>query len=783
MNRACGVCVALLIAVSVAGCAGEQLHREGLEAVDRGDYEEGLTKLQAALTGEPDNMTYRSDLKARHEAVVLNLIGRADGARASGMLDEAVRNYERVLKIEPGNQRAARGLDRVKLDRRHAEVIVAARENMTNKDFDHAEAKVRAVLAEDPGFPSAKRLMEEINTARGPIAISPRLHSPDNRPVTLQFREANTKMVFEALARQTGINFIFDKDVRADSKTTLFVQNVPIEQAIDLILGQNQLARQILSENMVLIYPNTAQKQKEYQDQIVKVFYLTNAAPKDAESMLKTVLNAKTLYVDERTKMITMRDTPESIRMAEKLVASIDLPEAEVMLEVEVLEIDRSRLQQLGIKYPDTATIAATSLSGGSGLVLSDIGKQNSDSLTITPLSVTIDAMKQKGVSNLLASPRIRARNKEKARILIGAREPVLTNSVTPTSSGTQVVTGTVQYLDVGLTLEVEPTIYLDSDVAIKVNLEVSSILKAVVNPVSGTTAYEIGTRNASTLLQLKDGETQILAGLIQDLDSHSSAEIPGLGDIPVIGRLFGSRHSDTEKTEIVLSITPRIVRSQPRPSSESTEFWYGTETTTRSAPLGFSQTGAAAQGAAVVVAPSATSEGGPVPLAAPVTAVPAAGVPAPAVATVEHPPISSIRKPEASGAPTLSLEGPTEVKVGEEFEVTMRMQNAQALRTVRGQLRFDAGALQLVRADPGEVSGDPGSPPKVDERPGGAQIELKGSPDNPITGDGSLMTLHFRAIATRPASQVAGQLAVVGADGTAVGASLPATLTLAVTK
>src|SRR4029077_7746403 len=278
---------------------------------------------------------------------------------------------------------------------------------------------------------------------------------------------------------------ILDKDVKGDTKTTIFVQDVPVEQAIDLVLDQNALARQILADNMVLIYPNIAAKQKEYEQQIVRTFYLTNAAPKEVEGMLKTVLGAKTLFIDERTSTLVMRDTPDAVRMAEKLVSSLDVAEPEVMLEVEVLEISRSRLQDLGIQYPTNATftpshIASAATSAASGLVLSDLRHQNSDTINVSALSVTVNAMKQAGLVNTLASPRIRARNKEKAKILIGQKEPVITNSVTPTAGGTAVVTGSGQYLDVGLTLEVQPTVYLDSDVAIKIGLEVSSILKQV---------------------------------------------------------------------------------------------------------------------------------------------------------------------------------------------------------------------------------------------------------------------------------------------------------------
>ncbi|MGH8305905.1 MAG: secretin N-terminal domain-containing protein, partial [Steroidobacteraceae bacterium] len=582
---------ALLILILITGCAADKLHREGLAAIERGDYESGVTDLRQAVVRDPGNMAYRLDLEARSESSVQTLIAQGDAARRAGQLEGAAALYRRVLSIDANSDRARHGLEGIEGDKRHGTVLEAARKDFERKDYDAAEAKLRGILNEDPGYVPAQELAARINVARGPITVAPRLQTRENRKVTLQLRDAPTKMVFEVLQRETGINFILDKDVKSDSKTSIFVQDVPVEEAIDLVLDQNQLARQILADNMVLIYPNIAAKQKEYEQQIVHTFYLTNAAPKDVESLLKTVLGAKTLYIDERSNVVVMRDTPDAVGMAEKLVASVDVAEPEVMLELEVLEISRSRIQDLGIQYPGSATLtplATASAAPSGGLVLSDLNHQNSNTIGISALSVTLNAMKQAGLVNTLASPRIRARNKEKAKILIGSREPVITNSVTPTAAGTPVVTGSVQYLDVGLTLEVQPTVYLDSDVAIKISLEVSSILKQVTTA-SGTIAYEIGTRNANTLLQLKDGETQILAGLIQDTDTRTANSIPLLGDIPILSHLFGTNHTDREKDEIVLSITPHIIRMQPRPAGDTTEFWYGTETRTRSVPYGAS--------------------------------------------------------------------------------------------------------------------------------------------------------------------------------------------------
>jgi len=584
----------VLILGLLVGCAADRLHRDGLVAIDRGEYESGVALLNQAVQNDPHNMTFRLDLQARRDAAIQQLIAMADTARGAHQLEVAAQDYKRVLALDPNNDRAKRGLAGLEGDARHGEIVAEARKDFERKDYDAAEAKLRGVLSEDQGYGPAHDLATAINTARGPITVAPRLKTRDNHKVTLQLRDAPTKMVFEVLSRETGINFILDKDVKSDTKTTIFVQDVPVEEAIDLVLDQNALARQILADNMVLIYPNIAAKQKDYEQQIVRTFYLTNAVPKDAENMLKTVLAAKTMFVDERTNVLVIRDTPDVVRMAEKLVASLDVAEPEVMLEVEVLELSRSRLQDLGIQYPTSAAfspshVAAAATGGTSGLVLSDLSHQNSGTINIAgSLAVTVNAMKQAGLVNTLASPRIRARNKEKAKVLIGSKEPVITNSVTPTASGAPVVTGSVQYLDVGLTLEVQPTIYLDSDVAIKLSLEVSSILKQVATA-SGTIAYEIGTRNANTLLRLKDGETQILAGLIQESDTRTANTIPGLGDIPILSHLFGTHHTDHEKDEIVLSITPRIIRMQPRPSSDATEFWYGTETRTRSVPYGAS--------------------------------------------------------------------------------------------------------------------------------------------------------------------------------------------------
>ncbi len=795
--------MALIGAILVASCASSRLHQHGLDEFDQGHYEAALQKLDQAASSDPGNFTYRLDLKGRHEEAVARLIAEGDKARAGGAAAAAEAAYKRVLAIESGNSRAARGLEGVDADRRHTQSVATASQEFQEGSVDQADARLSSVLSEDPGFAPASALRKRIDEARGPVSVTPKLRTRDNRPVTLQFRDAPTKMVFEVLSRQTGINFIFDKDIRSEGKTTIFVQDVPIEQAIDLVLGQNQLARQVLSENMALIYPNTPAKQKDYQDQIVKTFYLNTVSPKDVEGLLKTVLDAKTLVVNERANAIVMRDTPENVRMAEKLVASVDISEPEVMLEVEVLEIARNRLQQLGISYPGAVT-----LDTPKNLVINDLKNQNGSTITVSPLAVTLDALKTTGNSNVLASPRIRARNKEKAKILIGSRVPVITTAASASGNGGVVSNTQVQYLDVGLTLDVEPTIYADNDVAIKVNLEVSSITNTI--KIGQTIAYEIGTRNATTLLQLKDGETQILAGLIRDSDTRSASKIPGLGDIPVLGRLFSDHTSNASKSEVVLSITPRVIRAKRRPSSDTTEFWYGTESrsglmplgagggsTTHSSPLSagggmsMGDAGGAAAGTSADHTPVDVSTMGGSP-----TVVGAAGgvsggsgpagAPSARIAALQGITDVPSGRPTDSDGPaphvTTTVSGPGEVKVGDEFTVTLQLQTDQNIAKVRSQVRFDAAAFQLLSGDAGGmVPGSAGA--KVIGRSGGAQLDVNAPSDAPLSGSGDLMVLRFKALQARPQTAFAAQVTVMGGSGAIMASSTPTPLTIAVSN
>lgn len=775
----CTNLLATLLCFALFGCAGEKAHRDGLELLDVGRVEDGLAKLEVATREAPDNLNFRADLIRKRELIVNRMLLAADNERRLGRPDEAELLYERVLKLDRTNPRAKAGLSAVIMDRRHADTLVQAHESFKKSDHDNARAKLQSILLENPGNDEAKQLRRKIDEVEAKSAMmSPSLQSKFKKPVTLQFRDANLKMVFEALSRTAGVNILLDKDVKSDLKTTIFVNNASVEDSIDLILLQNQLDKKILNENTVFVYPNLPAKTKDYQDLVIRSFHLINSDAKQMLTMVKTLLKTKDIYIHEKTNSLIMRDTPEAVRLAEKLVADQDLDEPEVMLEVEVLEIKRSTLTQLGIKYPDQVIFSVTEspavqtssvTSGGavvttttpaSPLTLEGLKNINSSSIKVNPLSLTLDLQKQDGDTNVLASPRIRARSKEKAKIHIGDRVPVITNSVTPVSTGTPVVTGNVQYLDVGLKLEVEPDVHLDDEVAIKMFLEVSSIVREINNASSGTVAYQIGTRTASTLLRLKDGETQVLAGLINDEDRKAASKVPGLGDLPVLGRLFSSHRNSTEKTEIVLSITPHVIRNVSMPDAHQVEFWSGTESNLRTKPLTLQPMGTVG-----FAAPAAAAQPGTAGRQSWPPQKPDQPLPAPTTATVMQPsamPAPVAKQPLPAAAPSsllLNWEGPAQAKVGEQFTITLNAQAEQGISRLPLVIGFDASALKVVDVNEGNLlrQSDPNATfsRKVDDGRGQIIVEMGTPSPQGTSGSGSLVTVTFQAIAAKPKSEI----------------------------
>ncbi|MGZ3236694.1 MAG: secretin N-terminal domain-containing protein, partial [Burkholderiaceae bacterium] len=619
-----------------------------------------------------------------------------------------------------------------------------------------AQFKLSYLLTENPSNEAALALKRNLAEKELKPTTDTSLSASYKKPISIEFRDAELRQVFDVIAMSSGLNFVFDKDVKTDQRTSIFLKNSTVESAVYMLLVSNQLEQQVLDTNTILIYPNTLAKQKDYQQLIVKSFFLTNADAKTVANTLKTIVKSRDIVVDEKLNMIIVRDTPEAIKLAEKLVALHDAPESEVMLEVEVLEVNRSRLQELGIQWPNS--VGLTALPNIKSPVLADFGRNlrrlNSQTIGVGVGPATINAKQDDTDANLLANPRIRVRNHEKAKVVVGDKIPIISATTSQTAT-VPLTSESITYLDVGLKLEVEPTIYLDNDVAIKVVLEVNNLGTAVTTN-NGTTAYRVGTRTASTVLRLKDGETQVLAGLINDEDRKSANKIPGLGEIPLLGRLFGDTSKSNDKTEIVLSITPHVLRNIQRPSLAASEFRSGTDTGFRIAPDNSVRAPVASQPVASL-APAFAPVTPSAPLAP--SGATASNSNAPANSSTSSTastttPIAAPAADPASKPMFIEWMGRTQLKVGDNFDVQMIMESKKPVANITASFGYDTKAMQLVGVEESDFLKQGAVQTTFDSQAdatGKISITAKRITDNGSGGatmPGGVATFHFRALA-----------------------------------
>ncbi|MGH8701062.1 MAG: secretin N-terminal domain-containing protein [Burkholderiales bacterium] len=603
----------LLASLFLAACATQPVAvKEARKYFDEGRGEEALAVLDKASKEDPGAVALRNEYFRQRELLAAQWLAQAETLRLSGQSEFAGALYQRVLKYDAANPRARAGLAQIEADNRHRTIVAAAEKLVKEEQYRAAQDALRPVLVENPQHREAQRLQRRIDEKLIKPAIAT-LQLMTTKPISLELRDVTLRSAFDILSRASSVNFVFDKDVRTDQKTTIVVRDATVEDTIRLIVLTNQLEQKILNEKTVLVYPNTPQKLREYRELVVKSFYLANADVKQTANMIRTLVKTRDIFIDEKLNLLVIKDTPDAVRLAERLIAAQDLAEPEVMLEVEVLEVASNRLLELGVRFPDRilfqdpSTVTAPG-AAGTATALTSLQRVSAGltAFVATPVLV-LKLHQQDGTTNVLANPRIRVKNREKAKIHIGERVPVITTTAAATGG---FVSENVTYLDVGLKLEVEPLIYLEDEVGIKVGLEVSNIVREIrsVTTSTGTLVYQIGTRNASTTMRLRDGETQILAGLISDEDRRSADRVPGIGDFPIVGRLFSDTRDSTSKTEIVMLITPRLVRTLARPDARSIEFAAGTE----------ASAGAPSVGVAPVVQPLVPQPAQPKPAAAP---------------------------------------------------------------------------------------------------------------------------------------------------------------------
>lgn len=700
--------------------------------------ESALASLEQRVRQESGNTELRAYYMRQRERLAGEYIFAGERAVAAGDFDQAEHAFHRALEIDAGQHRAAAGLESLVDERRREERLVQGGAALARGETDLAERLVRSVLAESPANTRARSLLRDIEERQAqqrsgsggvPVGVLA-------KPVSLHFRDAPLRAVFEALAQFAKLNFVFDREIRDDGLVTLVVRDTTVGEVLRLLSATQQIETRVINANSVMVYPSTPAKQREYQEMVSRSIYLTHADAKQAQALIKQLVKTKDVFIDEKLNLVVIKDTPEAVAMAERLIASLDVAEPEVMLEVQVLEVSRTKLRDIGLELQDQIGYgllvngSSGALAAGNVSLLRNTGQLTT--YTANPAAV-LNILSKDSDTVILANPRIRVKNRAAAKVHIGDKVPVFTT----TSTANVGVATSVTYLDIGLKLDVEPSVTLDSQVAIKIGLEVSNIVSEVRSP-EGALAYRVGTRSAATNLRLKNGETQVLAGLISDEDRLTARRIPLLGDLPIVGRLFSSNGADGLRSEIVLLITPRILRNVVPPVSARNEMPAGTEASVGQPPL---RVGGAGSGSISLSSGSALAT---------------AGMPPPAAAQQSPPPVAGGTVPAAVGPEGLSVRliAPATAKPGETVMLTIELGGRGRIDGGVLDLSYDAGLL-----DPIGISSS---------APGKASVSLGGGP----LPSGVTASFQVKSDAKGTAS-----IAVTGARLDAVGQPVPSAL------
>lgn len=758
----------LMLLVLVGGCAsyqGRVLSDEAEQLAAEEKYDQSVGKYLEALQRDPGNKTYKLKLLAVRTHAAAVQVEQARALVADGKLEESLAYYQRAREFDPGIELISQEMEAVVRQLEARRLIVQAETAMAEKRFDEARALVRQTLRLDPENSAAAVLQTDLQQATGTVVLDDvTLDVLSNEPLTLRFKNAKVREVFTVLTKLTGINFILDEDIRAQSISVL-LEKASFAQAMELILQMNGLGKKVLNSKTIIIYPLTREKEKQYGDQIIQTFYLSHIDAKKAVNLLRTMLQLRKIFVHDERNALIIRDKPEVIRLAEQILNAADRDDSEVLFALELVSVSDNDDLLFGPKLDPTSVSVGfsddgTSLVSGAlgtttdGLVQSLNGLQT----YYTVPSVIFDLKKTYQDTEILASPKIRVRNREKAKVHIGTREPVVTTTTTDTSTSSN-----VQYVDVGVKVDVEPVVQLNNTVETKLRLEVSQVTDR--ETLNGVTALTISTTNAETVLTLKDGVQTVLGGLFEEEDGTTRTTVPILGDIPLLGNLFTNFDDRNRKREILLSITPYIVKQVEVPELEVATIWSGGEDNFKVGP----NFGAFARQPFVseidLVAPASapalkeTTQAVVTPPTAPKVVAPG---PDPVEAFPQKTPVDKLQtspeaapasKPKAAPA-QLSISGPVEAKQGDEILLSVAIAGASELYSAPLFVQFDPGLLKLLEVREGDFlkQGKQQTQFTSNVNPATGQVIIGAKQQEPgsgASGDGTLFTLKLSAVET----------------------------------
>ncbi len=731
--------------------AADQRFKQGMAFVEKGNHIEALPEFQAAVGIDPTQDRFRQqiEISTRYKDAQLAFQEGRDFEKGNKLKD-AHRQYIRAAELFPKNSEYSAALERITLLRK--------------SKLEGYELRLKS-----------------------------------SKPITLKFKEAKIKDVFYILTQLSGINFVFDDGIK-DTPVSIYLDNASFQQALDLLSTMNKLSTKNLNETTVLVYLNSPEKSKQYEDMVLRTFHLNYMDAKKAINLIRTMIQVRKAYVNEDSNSIVVRDTEDIVAVVEKILDANDMPEAEVILDVEVMEVSDKNAENIGLLLSNYNvqlgafsgnSLMSTSLTGAtttaaSGTTTITTGGGDPSNLVraftmkgiggfVTVPNATFNLGKTLAKGEVLSNPKIRVKNKEKAKFNVGTRVPITTTTMNGVQSQVN-----VQYVDVGVKVNAEPTIQLNNEISIKLNLEVSSILtKEKVGADGLTTVVTIGTRNIETVLSLKDNETSVIGGLIQRTDSNDKTKLYLLSDIPLIGPLFTNSNTSKDKTELMLAITPRLIRGIPVPLPGLSSFASGKEdhpsivkpmSSFDQEPVFEGEVlpkGSDKKAVTLPSAPKKTDSTVPTIVAQvvqPTPSVPPAAQPIqkqpapPAAQTVSVAPAALIQSPPPSQRSLLQIAAPSSATVGQQFTIDIKISDVTDLANAPFILTYDPVFVDFISMSEGAYLKKDGKETTFSSRANSAAgtvtVTLARSAGNSgVTGGGTLVTATFRAKNQGPAS------------------------------
>ena len=530
--------------------SGNTLYKQGVAAEARESIEAACDYYHRALEKEPANLRYKAAFERTRVAAASVHAQRGEQLQYQGQLREAVIEYMRALEIDPSNQRA-------------------------QQDIRAAQEKLDLPVAERPETSLAAAALNGLNRMRSPVELKP----VASEPITLNITE-DSKVLYQTIGKVSGINVIFDPEY-VSKRVQIQLENVSLEDAMGIVATVSGTFWRPVTPNTIFVAQATRAKRAELDQQGVQTFYLSNASQQndlnDIQTALRNVLTNAKLYGVPSQNAIILRGTPDELALAQKLINDLDKARPEVVVDVAVLEVTKDKLRNIGIQLPQSATVnlqASTSTSSSSStststssssstssLTLNTLGHLNGTNFALTVGQAQAEMLLTDSDTKILQNPRVRATDGQQATLKIGSRIPIATGSYSAgvSSTSTTGVQTQFQYIDVGVNIDIKPTIHYDRDVSMKIKIEVSA--HSGDSTISGVTEPIISQRTIDQTVRLKEGEANIVGGLLERSESLTVSGTPGLGEIPILKYLFSTQEKEVKDDEIVFLLIPHVVR------------------------------------------------------------------------------------------------------------------------------------------------------------------------------------------------------------------------------